>query len=136
MANATRSTKHVSSRNTPTLYTSFVSGSTGAVPAMNSANMQRSRGITLIGRNSAGNYTVTLERGCNDICNFVCNVLQVAGSPSLAAAMFGGIWKHSLSTSPSTFTFQIVNAAGAATDPSSGDRVIFSFDPKYSTGLT
>jgi hypothetical protein len=134
--NANRSVKKVNTRNVPTIYCSFISGATGAVPAMSSASMQRSRGITAITRNSAGNYTVTLERGANDICNFNCNVLQVAGTPLVSAAMFGGIWKHSLSTNPSTFTFQVINAAGTATDPSSGDRVIFSFDPKYSSGLS
>lgn len=134
MSQGNRSIPRSNVRHTATVELSFVSGASGAVPAMSAANMRRSRGIVSVTRNSAGNYTVVFERGCNDYIEFDSNVLQVAVPPVVSAATCGIIWKfNGLAASPS-YTFQIINAAGIATDPSSGDIVNANIRVKYSNG--
>jgi hypothetical protein len=122
-----------STRHTPTVHVSFVSGSTGAVPAMSSASMRRSTGITGITRLSAGKYQVFLSRGANDLCRFTGHTVQA--SFALSGACQYILTATDLAAASPSFTFQITTAPGVAVDPSSGDVVNFSFEPKYSTGL-
>lgn len=121
-----------STRQTPTIHCAFVSGSSGAVPAMSSASMQRSTGITGITRLSAGKYQVFLSRGANDICRFSGYTHQA--SFALSGACQYIMVDNQCSAATPSFTFQITTAPGVAVDPSSGDIVKFSFEPKYSKG--
>jgi len=98
--------------------------------------MQRSRGIVSVTRNSAGNYTVVTERGFNDINRFVCNIIQAASPPVVSGACVGMLWINNGTGATPSFDFQVMTAPGVAHDPASGDRVIISFEPKYSTGVS
>lgn len=134
MSTGNRSIPRSNVRHSAWIELSFVSGSTGAVPSMSSASMRRSRGIVSVTRNSAGNYTVVLERGANDVIAASGHVVQVAGSPSLTAAVVCHLTKNAVSASTPSFTFQVTTAPGVAADPSSGDVVNFNIRLKYSNG--
>jgi len=140
MQGASKSLVRSNVNRTPHMFAAFVSGATGVVPAMTSTDMQRSRGIVSITRNSAGNYTVVLQRGCNDIAGFGGFVEQA--SWSIAGASRCVFVSKTLTGATPSFTFQVVTENDASThrviaqDPTTGDIVKFWFDPKYSTGLS
>ena len=132
MQGSSRSISHSNVRNSPTLYASFISGASGAVPSA----LSRSRGITSITHNGTGNYTVVFDRGANDFCDFDATN-EVVSSPGVTKSSYGIVWSQALNTSAKSFTFQMCrNSDGAATDPASGDIVRFKIVLKYSTGLS
>lgn len=134
MSTGNRSIPRSNVRHSAWVELAFVSGSTGAVPAMSSASMRRSRGIVSVTRNSTGNYTVALERGANDIVQISGHVVQTASSPSLTGAVNCHMWKNNVSAATPSYTFQVTTAPGVAADPASGDVVVFNVRLKYSNG--
>lgn len=130
MQGSTKSISRSNVRNSPTLYASWVSGASGAVPA----SFRRSRGIRSVTRNSTGNYTVVFERGANDWCDM--HVTNAQATPAVAGAVDFMPWGvGDIGGTAKSVTFQMKKGTdGSVADPADGDVIRFSIVPKYSNG--
>lgn len=99
-------------------------GATGA-PTLNAV---KSKGIATVVRNSAGNYTVTLNDIYVDMYSLHVNFLNVAG----AGVAYYYIESQAVN-SAKTVVFQCKDLSGAAVDPSSGTEMQIELKLKTST---
>lgn len=95
------------------LFAQVAIGASGA-PTINAA---KSLGVTSVARNSAGNYTITLDDKYNDLLQITESRQLAAGAP---AALGGMIVRSQDVSAAKTIVVQFVDAAGAAIDPASG----------------
>lgn len=107
----------------------WTSGATGAVPALSAFTY--SAGVKSVTRNSAGDFTIVFKGGA--AAGFIGmdeNIVQA--SYSNTGACYAIIKVNSLKTK-GTFSVEImtVNAAGAATDPTTGDVIALLFTLQY-----
>jgi hypothetical protein len=109
------------------LYGSITFGSTGAVSASSG------KGIASVVRNSAGNYTITLDDSYQALLWAGVTLLHSASSdPSTV----GVEWRVASADVLSAKTVVIQSFAsddGAAADPASGAQVLLKFDLRNST---
>lgn len=106
------------------LFGNVAIGGTGA-PTINAL---KSKGIASIVRNSAGNYTVTLNDKYVDMFHLGINFVNASGS--------GVAYIYTVSYDVSgakTIVFQCKDLSGAAVDPSSGTVVQMKITLKSST---
>ena len=99
-------------------------GATGA-PTLNAV---KSKGIASVVRNSAGNYTITLNDIYVDMYSLHVNFLNAAG----AGVAYVYIVSQAVSTAK-TVVFQCKDLSGAAVDPSSGTEMQIELKLKTST---
>jgi len=107
------------------LYCKFAVGSTGA-PTINTA---ASKGIASIARNSAGNYTITLEDKYNNLFQVTPMVVLASGSPASGAAM---VVRSYDVQSAKTVVVEFLNGSFSATDIASGSTVVLKLELKAS----
>lgn len=93
-------------------------------------NAPASLGITSIARNSAGNYTITLDDKYNDLLQVTQSVQLAAGAP---AAIGGMVVRSEAVDTAKTIVVQFVDAAGAAVELDSGSTVRLKIDLKNSS---
>lgn len=94
----------------------MTSGASGAVPS----TLTMDNGIVSVTRNSAGNYTVVLNRSYVGLYGIRGGVKQASYSATAAREVQLITDDVANNTTPS-FTFTTVNSAGTATDMSSTD---------------
>lgn len=99
-------------------------GATGA-PTLNAI---KSKGIATVVRNSAGNYTVTLNDIYVDMYSLHVNFLNVAG----AGVAYVYIESQDVDAAK-TIVFQCKDLSGAAVDPTSGTEMQIEIKLKTST---
>jgi hypothetical protein len=104
-------------------------GSTGA-PTINAA---QSQGIKSITRNSAGNYTVTLQNTYQRILFFDVAIVLASGAPVTSSGSQFILRSDSTNTEPPTFVIENVNNAGTAAELVSGTTVLFLVQLKNSS---
>lgn len=97
-----------------TLYCKLTVGGTGAVSASSGY------GLTSIVRNSTGNYTITLDRAFKKLLSVVPTVIE--GTPQ---GLEMTVTDDSMS-SGGAITVEFGTDGGTATDPSSGQLIIFA----------
>lgn len=97
-------------------------GTTGA-PTLNTSALASSKGIKSIARNSAGNYTITLQQPWVKLLNVdatITNTTGIASAPSIGILTTG-----TNVASVSAPTVQIVfSTGGTATDLASGSTIL------------
>lgn len=106
------------------LFAKVAIGSTGA-PTLNAI---KSKGIATVVRNSAGNYTVTLNDIYVDMYSLHVNFLNVAG----AGVAYVYIESQDVDAAK-TIVFQCKDLSGAAVDPTSGTEMQIEIKLKTST---
>lgn len=106
-----------------TVYAKLTVGATGAVSASSGY------GLSSIVRNSAGNYTITLDRKFKKILSVVPTVIE--GTPQ---GLEMTVTDDSMS-SGGALTVEFGTDGGTATDPSSGQIIIFAITVA-DTGMT
>lgn len=110
-------------------FINWKSGATGAVPT----TLTRDRGIVSVTHNGVGKFTIVVKRNGADVTNFVAWVEQA--TPALTGACDGVMWSQNVNTAGGGIVVQFINAAGAATDPTTNDVVKVKFAIKHSAGL-
>jgi hypothetical protein len=105
------------------LFARITFGSSGA-PTLDAVN---SKGIKSIARNSAGDYTITLQNPYNRLfkINHTFDTSGNSGSAPASPAMF--LKAQAVSTVATPTVEVVFNAAGTATDPASGEAVLLHF---------
>lgn len=106
------------------LFAKVAIGATGA-PTLNAI---KSKGIATVVRNSAGNYTVTLNDIYVDMYSLHVNFLNVAG----AGVAYVYIESQDVDAAK-TIVFQCKDLSGAAVDPTSGTEMQIEIKLKTST---
>ena len=106
------------------LFAKVAIGATGA-PTLNAI---KSKGIATVVRNSAGNYTVTLNDKYVDLFHF--NVNFISAVPPTAAYAFT---ESQDVDGAKTIVFQCIDVSGAAVDPTSGTEMQIEIKLKTST---
>jgi hypothetical protein len=108
------------------LYGQFTVAAAGA-PTLVAA---KSKGIASVVRNSAGNYTITLQDTYIDLL-MLDVIIQNATAP--AAPSFRIVSQTVSAAATKAIVIQFATSAGTATDPGSGERILFAIDLKNST---
>jgi hypothetical protein len=91
----------------------------------------KNKGIKTIVRNSAGDYTITLQDPYQRLLNMDLVFIK-ATAPSAPAAFISAL---AVSTVAAPTIRVVFNAAGTATDPASGEEVLLSFELSNSVAV-
>jgi len=108
------------------LFAQVAIGASGA-PTINAP---ASLGVTSIARNSAGNYTITLDDKYNDLLQITQSVQLAAGAP---AAVGGMVVRSQNVSAAKTIVVEFVDETGAAVELDSGSTVRLKIDLKNSS---
>jgi hypothetical protein len=92
-----------------------------AIGATGAPTLSRGKGVASIVRNSAGNYTITL----NDSYNALLNVIPQFVAASGPAAPLVSVVSESVD-SAKTIVIQCADIAEAATDPANGETLLLT----------
>jgi len=87
-----------------------------AVGSSGAATVTRAQGVASVVRNSAGNYTVTLQDKYNALLNSSITLITPTGAPAAPQA-----WVVSEDVAGAKTIIVQFAAAGVATDPASGE---------------
>jgi hypothetical protein len=101
-----------------TLFGKATIGAAGA-PTLSQVN---SKGIKGIVRNSAGDYTITLQDSYYKLLDVKAVVQNASGIPASGVV---GIKANAVTTAPNGTLEVVFSNGGAATDPASGDTIYF-----------
>lgn len=91
-----------------------------AIGASGAPTLSRALGVASMVRNSAGNYTITLQDKWNLLMNV--EVMQVQASGAMAAPLVNVVSESVASNK--TIVIQCRDAAGAAADPDNGNTLL------------
>ena len=111
------------------LFAKVTIGNTGA-PTLVSAS---SKGITGIVRNSAGNYTVTLQDKYRSLLFFDVNFQSATGIGAAPIVSLYGA--PAVDTGPTVRFVCTTVGAGSATDPASGETMIIKLELSNSSAI-
>jgi hypothetical protein len=101
------------------LYANVSIGASGA-PTLNA----NARGISTVVRNSAGDYTITLQDKYIKLLEFGFSIISSTGTD---AALEATITTDGVASSPPIVRVVFRVAAGTATDPSNGSTLLLKF---------
>lgn len=107
------------------IYGNFAVGATGA-PTLGATG---NKGITSVVRNSAGQYTVTLDDSYNAVLWAAAQVVDATNSDPTTVGVMSRVHDTSITTAGAgTVTFQFVSTAtpGTVEDPRNGATVLFN----------